>query len=259
MNSTVLITGASAGIGRALAFAFAARGFSLVLVARNEKNLRLLQNELAGTQTTVLSCDLTKPDAPAKLFRRTIELKLVIDILINNAGYGSRGNFTGLPLQRETGQIELNIRALTELSHLFGSKMALRKHGAILNVASVAGFMPGPYMATYYATKAFVLSFSEGLHEELRTNGVHVAVLCPGRTESDFARNAGFESGGKSPSRLMPMASAASVADYACRKFLAGKTVIIPGRLNRVIVSVLNFLPRIVRRKLTGRWNFRKS
>src|SRR3954464_10704270 len=201
MNTT-LITGASTGIGAAFARKLAARGRNVLLVARSEDKLIALCNEL-GRLTSIraqyLALDLQQPDAGVQLFEETKKRELEIEMLINNAGFGSMGDFAKLDLNRELEIIQLNVRALVDLTHRFIGPMRERKRGTIINVASTAAFQAVPYMATYAATKAFVLSFSEALWEENRPHGVHVMALCPGVTETNF-----FEAarGRKPPARV---------------------------------------------------------
>src|SRR5262245_15925048 len=193
MNTT-LITGASSGIGAAFARKLAARGRNVLLVARSEDKLIALCNEL-GRLTSIraqyLTLDLEKPDAAAQLFEETQKRELEIDMLINNAGFGSMGDFSKLDLNRELEMLQLNIRALVDLTYRFLLPMRERKRGTIINVASTAGFQAVPYMATYAATKAFVLSFSEALWGENRSHGVRVMALCPGVTASTFLEASG--------------------------------------------------------------------
>src|SRR5216684_3698261 len=188
MNTT-LITGASSGIGEAFARKLAARGHNLLLVARSEDKLITLCNELGRARSIraqYVAIDLSEKDAPARLFEETKSRDLQIDFLINNAGFGSMGDFAKLPLDRELNMIDLNVRALVELTHRFLQPMRERKGGTIINVASTAGFQPVPFMAVYAATKAFVLSFTEALWEENRPLGIKVMALCPGVTETGF-------------------------------------------------------------------------
>src|SRR5207245_7756759 len=188
MNTT-LITGASSGIGEVFARKLAARGDNVLLVARSEDKLMTLCNELGrinSIRAQYVAMDLSQPDAPARLFAEAQKREMEIDLLINNAGFGSMGDFTKLDLVRELNMIDLNVRTLVELTHRFLQPMRERKRGAIINVASTAGFQPVPFMATYAATKAFVLSFSEALWEENRAHGIHVMALCPGVTETNF-------------------------------------------------------------------------
>jgi len=188
MNTT-LITGASSGIGAAFARKFAALGRNVFLVARSEDKLITLCNELgrvSGVRAQYFALDLTEPDAPARLFEETQKRELEIDMLINNAGFGSMGYFDKLDPEREVEMIDLNVRALVDLTHRFLIPMRKRNQGTIINVASTAGFQSVPFMTTYAATKAFVLSFSEALSEENRPFGVRVMALCPGVTETNF-------------------------------------------------------------------------
>src|SRR3979409_570606 len=187
MNTT-LITGASSGIGEVFARRLASQGDNLLLVARSEDKLINLCNELGRTKSThaqYVAMDLSEPDAPARLFEETTNRGLEIDFLINNAGFGSMGDFAKLDLQPERNMIDLNVRALVELTHRFLIPMRQRKNGSIINVASTAAFQPVPFMATYAATKAFVLSFSEALWEENRPLGGKVMGVCPGVTDTN--------------------------------------------------------------------------
>src|SRR5436190_3610246 len=188
MNTT-LITGASSGIGEAFARKLATQGHDLLLVARSEDKLIALCNELGlnhDVRAQYYVADLSQPDAPVRLLEATRERNLEINLLINNAGFGSMGEFAQLDLERELNMIDLNVRSLVALTHLFLQPMRERKSGSILNVASTAGFQAVPFMATYAATKAFVLSFSEALWEENRPYGIEVMALCPGVTETNF-------------------------------------------------------------------------
>src|SRR6185436_19047767 len=188
MNTT-LITGASSGIGEVFARKLAARGRNVLLVARSEEKLITLCNELGRSnniRAQYVALDLSKPESAEQLFQEAKRRGLPVDMLINNAGFGSMGEFGNLDLARELNMIDLNIKSLVELTHRFLQPMVVRKQGAIINVASTAGFQPVPFMATYAATKAFVLSFSEALWEENRPHGVHVMALCPGVTETNF-------------------------------------------------------------------------
>src|SRR2546423_10592465 len=188
MNTT-LITGASSGIGEAFARALAARGHNLLLVARSGDKLITLCSELGRVRSIHcqhVALDLSKPESPAQLFQETQTRELEIDSLINNAGFGSMGDFTTLDLERELNMIDLNVRSLVELTHRFLVPMRERKSGSIINVASTAGFQPVPFMATYAATKAFVLSFSEALWEENRPLGLKVMPISPGVIVTTF-------------------------------------------------------------------------
>jgi short-subunit dehydrogenase len=190
-NQTALITGASAGIGRELAKLFAKDGYSLVLVARTASRLNLFADELQrqfSISARTFALDLVAASAPQSLFDQLTRENIAIDVLVNNAGYGKLGAFAEVAAEESLGQIQLNITALTHLTKLFLGPMLQRKSGKILNVASTAGFQPGPLMAVYYATKAYVISFSEALANELNRSGVTVTCLCPGATDTEFQK-----------------------------------------------------------------------
>lgn len=253
-----LITGASTGIGFEMCKIFAALGYDLVVVARTEKHLKNLHKHMSPLITvTDIAMDLSNPKAAAQLFAKTKKAKIHVDVLVNNAGFGSSGEFVTLPLDRELQQIDLNMRTLTELCHLYGNEMVKKKSGKILNVASTAAFQPGPYMSVYYATKAYVLSLSEGLHEELKPKGVQVSVLCPGATVTEFANTAGMENSRLFSSKLMKPAQAEDVAIYGVRKFMKGKTIIIHGLKNKLLMQGNRFSPRFVVRKIAAYLNRR--
>ena len=195
-RETALITGASFGIGLELAHLFARDGAELVLVARSRERLEALAGELRrayGTSAHTLCEDLSDPAAPPRILDSVRERGFVIDVLVNNAGIGARGQFAALDLERQLAMLQVNLCALTHLSRLFLPPMLARRRGAILNVGSIAGFLPGPGMAVYYATKAYVLSFTEALAEEVRGSGVSVTLLAPGPTATGFARTADME------------------------------------------------------------------
>src|SRR5476651_2384342 len=188
-NETVLITGASSGIGLELAKCFAADGCRLILVARNREAMEKLAEEFRlenKVEMIVLPADLSLPETPKRIFEKLSAQKISVDVLVNNAGFGAHGPFVETSLPRQLEMLQVNITALTELTGLFLPGMLGRQRGGILNVGSVAGFLPGPNMAVYFATKAFVLSFTEALAEELRGNGLKISVLCPGPTVSNF-------------------------------------------------------------------------
>jgi short-subunit dehydrogenase len=247
MNSrtAVLITGASGGIGYEFANLFAKDGHDLVLVARNADRLNKVANELSqGRSISVktVPLDLSTPAAPQSIFNELQREGIAIDTLINNAGFGKYGNFSDIPIDESLGQIQLNVAALTALTRLFVGPMIERRAGKIMNVASTAGFQPGPGMAVYYATKAFVISFSEALANEVKEKGVTVTCLCPGVTDTDFQDRADMRN-----SRLLrlgrPM-DAATVALDGYRALMSGKVLEIPGFLNRLIAQSVRFSPR---------------
>jgi uncharacterized protein len=249
MEETVLITGASSGIGLELAKCFAADGCRLVLVARNTDALATLAAELRlqhGIEIRVLTADLSLPETPGKIFNELSVQKVSVDALVNNAGFGLQGEFAKLPLQRQLEMIRVNVTALTELTGLFLPEMIRRKRGGILNVSSVAGFLPGPNMAVYYASKAFVLSFTEALAEELRDSGVTVNALCPGPTETNFSNVA---RGQKARCLQSSKMSAETVARVGHAAFHKGKAISIPGWKNKLLVLTTRIAPRQIIRK----------
>lgn len=249
MNTT-LITGASSGIGEAFARKLAARGRNVLLVARSEDKLIALCNEL-GRLTSIraqyVALDLQQPDAPLQLFEETKKRELEVEMLINNAGFGSMGDFGKLDLEHELKMIQLNVRSLVELAHRFLGPMRERKRGTIINVASTAGFQPVPYMATYAATKAFVLSFSEALWDENRAHGVHVMALCPGVTETNFFEAAGID---RPPMRTVQTPE--EVVETALRALNRKKSLVISGWANWFVVEAERFVPRSAVVKVAG-------
>jgi short-subunit dehydrogenase len=242
---TVLVTGASSGIGAELARAFARGGASLVLTARSVDRLEALATELRAAHSvpvSVVAADLGAPDGVARIVDRLQRDGVLIDVLVNNAGYAGFGPFTETAWAEEAGMLQLNVLALTELAKRLLPGMVARKRGGILNVASTAAFQPGPLMAVYYATKAYVLSFSEAIAEELRGTGVTVTALCPGPTESGFQARASMEA-----SRLVKgkrLMDAATVAKAGYEGFRRGATVVIPGFQNRLLAQSVRFTPR---------------
>lgn len=241
MNSTALITGASSGIGLDLAHVFAADGHDVVLVARSEEKLRALAKELEakhGITATVIVADLAKRDTPQQIF----VVAPPVDILVNNAGFGTSGMFAETSLGAELDMIEVNVAALTHLTKLFLPPMLERRRGRILNVASTASFQPGPLMAVYYATKAYVLSFSEAIAEELRGTGVTVTALCPGPTATGFQKTADL--GSEALLKVMKPVSSMEVARAGYRGLMRGKRVVIPGMKNKLGVQSLRVSPR---------------
>jgi short-subunit dehydrogenase len=243
---TALITGASSGIGLELASLAAQDRHDLVLVARQRERLESVGRGLAeeyGVRVSVLAKDLTDPSAPADIGRELSERGIAIDALVNNAGVGVYGFFSETSLDRELEMIQLNVVALTHLTKLVLAGMRERRRGRILNVASTAAFQPGPIMAVYYATKAFVLSFSEALASECTDTGITVTALCPGPTRTEFEGRAG------SPEEIMVrkkgfVMSAANVARDGWRGMKAGKRVVIPGFANRFLVQAERVTPR---------------
>jgi len=250
MNTT-LITGASSGIGEVFARKLAARGRNVLLVARSEEKLITLCNELGRSNSIRaqhVTMDLSQTESPARLFEEAEKRGLTVDMLINNAGFGSFGDFTKLELERELNMIDLNVRSLVDLTYRFLVPMRQRKQGAIINVASTAGFQAVPFMSTYAATKAFVLSFSEALWEENRPHGIRVMALCPGVTETNF-----FEAarGQKPPARVAQTPE--DVVETALRGLARGKSHIISGWSNRAMTEAERLAPRDLVTRLAGR------
>jgi len=242
---TALITGASGGIGYELAKLFAHDHYDLVLVARSAAKLAQFADELQrqfGVSAKPIALDLTASPAPQFLFDQLQREGVTVDVLVNNAGYGVLGEFAEIPLEETLGQIQLNITALTHLTKLFVAPMLERHSGKILNVASTAGFQPGPRMAVYYATKAYVISFSEALANELQGTGVTVTCLCPGATDTGFAKRAGNDQT-LLFKQLRPM-DAKTVARDGYRALMAGKTLAISGFRNWLIAESVRFSPR---------------
>ncbi len=252
---TVLITGASSGIGLELAKCFAAEGSNLILVARNRAALEQLAGELRRQhqiEVHVLKADLARPESAQEIFAQTGRAGLTVDVLVNNAGFGLHGEFAELPLARQLEIIHVNVTALVALTGLFLPGMVQRRRGGVLNVGSVAGFMPGPRMAIYFASKAFVQSFSEALNEELRGSGVAVSVLCPGPTKTNFSQTA---RGYRQHEIQSPKMSAVAVALAGLRAFRRRQCVCVPGALNKLLMSAPRLLPRAGVRQLVGKVN----
>jgi short-subunit dehydrogenase len=241
---TVLVTGASGGIGLALAQEFAAAGYDLVLTARSEDKLRAAAQDLEKrfqVKATAIAADLELAETPRALVDELRRRGLTIDALVNNAGFGLQGEFVKQPLERVLQMIQLNVSALTALSGLLLPGMVERGRGEVLNLASTAGFQPGPLMAVYYATKAYVLSFTEAIANELAGTGVVVTALCPGATQSGFSSSARM--GG---SRLFArgVMDPAEVARVGFRALKRGQPVVIPGTMNKMLTASVRFAPR---------------
>lgn len=243
--STALITGASGGIGYELAKLFAKDHYNLVLVARSSGKLAQFADELQrqfGISAKAVALDLAAPPAPQFLFDQLQREGIAVDVLVNNAGYGVCGEFAEIPLEENLGQIQLNVTALTALTRLFLASMRERRAGKIMNVASTAGFQAGPLMAVYYATKAYVISFSEALASELEGSGVTVTCLCPGATDTGFQKRAATENSVLFR-KLRPM-DAKTVALDGYRGLMAGKTLVISGFRNWLVAESVRFAPR---------------
>jgi short-subunit dehydrogenase len=250
-----LVTGASSGIGAELARVLAARGHSLVLTARREERLLALAAELRekhGVEAEALGFDLEDPAAPQALFAAVEGRGLTIHTLVNNAGFGLRGRFATLPADEQAAMVEVNVAAVTKLARLFLPGMIERRRGGILNVASTAAFQAGPYMAVYYATKAYVLSLSEALHEEAKPHGVTVTALCPGPVPTEFSARASLQMTRLVKMRAMTL-SAAEVARAGVEGYEAGRAIVIPGLANRIGALGARLGPRALARKIAGK------
>lgn len=243
-RETVLITGASSGIGLDLAKVFAANKFEVILTARNQARLDALARQLEkehGVYAHVIVADLADTEGPHQIFSEVTRRGLPVHNLVNNAGFGVYGEFRRNRLEDELQMIQVNITALTHLTKLALPGMLERKSGRIMNVASTAGFQPGPLMAVYYATKAYVISFSEAIANELKSTGITVTCLCPGATATDFAVRADMEK-----SRLFNLGSMSSlaVAKAGFKGMIKGKTLIVPGVKNKLLAQSIRFSPR---------------
>lgn len=236
-----LITGASSGIGYELAKIFSARGHPLVLVARQREPLQKVADELGGNAVKILARDLSERNAPREIFDHLQRENIFVSVLVNNAGFGRNEFFADTALAEQLEMIDLNVSALTHLTHLFLQPMIARREGKILNVASTAAFQPGPAMSVYYASKAFVFSFSYALAEELEKKGITVTTLCPGPTQTGFQKRAGrFHS--QKMLRFWTM-SAEAVAQQGFEGLMKGKRVVIPGWLNKLGYFFAKHLP----------------
>lgn len=254
-TETVLVTGASSGIGLELARCFAADKSNLVLIARNTAALEKLAAELRqehGIKVDILTADLAWSESAARIFSDLKGRGITVDVLVNNAGFGLHGTFVDLPLKRQLEIVSVNVSALVELTGLFLPGMIQRKRGGILNVGSVAGFVPGPHMAVYYASKAFVLSFSEALHEELRGTGIQITNLCPGPTESNFSQVARSHHTRKAQAKKM---TSAAVAKIGHADFRRAAHISVPGVSNKVLATIPRVFPRAFVRRMVGNYN----
>jgi uncharacterized protein len=242
---TALITGASGGIGLELARLFARDHYNLVVVARKTEKLEELKRELTaahGIQVHVLTVDLALPDSAMIVFNQLNRENLIPDCLINNAGFGDFGFFWETNWQKTAEMIQLNITTLTQLTRLILPQMLKNKNGRIMNIASTAGFLPGPLMAVYYATKAYVLSFTEALANELNGTGVQICAFCPGPTTTGFQEAAGMS--GARLKRLKAMMPAAAAAHYGYHSMFKGKSIILPGFFNKLTPVMVRLFPR---------------
>jgi uncharacterized protein len=253
MLPTVLITGASSGIGFAFAHVFARQQHNLILVARSQDKLQQLSQELSsqyGIQASVFSCDFTDKAAPQALFDWVQQQNLSVDVLVNNAGRGDYGEFASSDWEKNESMILINVLALTHLTRLFLPAMISRKSGKILNVASTAAFQPGPRMAVYFATKAYILSFSEAIAAETEDAGITVSTLCPGPTQSNFISEARMDKiallaeGGASK-----LPTSAAVAEFGYKALQKGQVVAVYGLYNQLLTFSTRIAPRGLLRK----------
>jgi short-subunit dehydrogenase len=249
-TKTAIVTGASSGIGEEFARQLTQRGYRVVVVARRRDRLEAIAKEIAavGGSTEVIEADLSKPDGVAMIVERLG--KGDVDMLVNNAGFGINGQFGAVPVERELEEIDLNVRALTELSHAAIKAMRPRQSGTIINVGSTGSYQPVPYMSTYAATKAYVLYFSEGLHEEAKKYGVTVTCLCPGGTRTEFQQVAGVNEASLPRGSFMGPAPVVKAALDGAKK---GRGIVVPGMMNKTTANLNRFLPRSTVRKIAGR------
>jgi short-subunit dehydrogenase len=249
-----LVTGASSGIGYELTKVLAREGHDLALVARSADQLEKIAADLRddfGVRALVVAADLADPDSPDQICARLREADFTVNVLVNNAGFGTMGRFARSDTAAQVDMVGVNVTALTHLTRLYVAEMVERGDGRIMNVASTAAFQPGPFMAVYFATKAFVLSFSEALAEELRGTGVTVTALCPGPTLTGFQKRAGMERapvGGR-----MVTGDAASVARAGYAGLMKGRRVVIPGLFNRAGTILPRFFPRGLATRIVAR------
>lgn len=245
MGKTALITGASSGLGLEFAHIHASKGDNLVLVARSQDKLEALKLALENEfkiSVTVMVKDLSDQYAPKTIYDELQQKQITIDYLINNAGFGDYGFFAECDWEKQLEMINLNVTALTYLTRLFLPQMIKNKFGKILNVASTAAFQPGPTMSVYFATKAFVLSFSEAIANELKDTGVTVTALCPGATETGFKAAAAL--GGSNLFKGNGIAGSKDVAEFGYKAMMAGKTVVVHGIVNSLMAQSVRFAPR---------------
>ena len=258
MSKTALITGASTGIGYELSKVFAQNKHNLVLVARSEEKLNevaLELNKLYGVEAHTIAIDLSRREAPWKIFEELQQKKIDVEFLVNNAGFGLGGSFMNTELETEVNMMDLNMIALAQMSKLFGAEMVKRKSGRIMNVSSTAAFQPGPFMNIYYATKAFVQSFTEALAFELKGTGVSVTALCPGATVSEFQNRAEIQDIKLVKMHPFGLMKADVCAKKAYKGMMKGKRIVITGFRNRMGVQSVRTSPRALVTWLTGKIN----
>ncbi len=262
MKNYALITGASKGLGLEFAKLFAKDGYPLVIVARSEALLAKLKEELINNyhvKVVVITKDLSNPSSASQLYNEIKNKKIRIDYLINNAGFGDYGYFLDSSVDYQINMINLNITTLMQLCYYFGNDMRQNKFGKIMNIGSIASFFSGPFMATYYATKAFVLSFSEALSKELKEDGITVTTLCPGTTATNFFNNASATSDKTNLLKHMHPAKPESVALYGYKKMMKNKVVAIAGAKNRLAVFMNRFISRKFSRNIVYKIQKKRS
>jgi hypothetical protein len=245
-----IVTGASAGIGREFARQLARKGYALVLVARRLEVLEELAADLAaryGVETDALSADLTTTEGVAAVSTRLAAGD--VDMLVNSAGFGTIGEFHGLSAEREMAEVDLNVKALVALNHAALGPMVARRSGTVINLASLGAFQPCPYMATYVATKAFVLHFSESVHEEVRPHGVTVTALCPGFVATEFQQASGVD---LEEVRTFGLQTPKQVVSAALKGAADGRAIVVPGALNGIMSQTSRITPRFLTRKVSG-------
>jgi len=247
MKKVALVTGASAGLGVEFARQLSKRGHRLVLAARRKDRLDALAKELGNARAVAI--DLSKPNAAARLITDLEAAGEQVELLVNNAGFGLIGRFAELDAKRERQMIDLNVGTLTDLCRAVAPQMIKSRSGAILNVASTAAFQPGPKMAVYFATKAYVLSLTEALHEELKPHGVRVSCLCPGPTHTEFGQVAGFGGNGAFDHVAM---NAAEVVEQGLAGLDKNQAVVVTGWINKIVAASTRFAPRSLVRKIAG-------
>lgn len=258
MSKSVLITGATTGIGYELAKLFAKDKFDIIIIARNEVKLKETAEELQkefNVNVKFISKDLSDRNSAKEIYNKLKDENISPDVLVNNAGFGSHGAFSESDPDNDIDMINLNITSLVTLNRLFLNDMLKKNSGRIMNVASTAAFQPGPYMAVYYATKAFVLSFSEAVSEELSGTNVTVSCLCPGPTETEFQYRAGIKETKMMNRRSFTVMTAEEVAKTGYKKMMKGKRIIIPGFTNKAGVLFVKLFPRKIISKITRSLN----
>ncbi|MDR0767293.1 MAG: SDR family oxidoreductase [Methanosarcinales archaeon] len=251
MKKTALITGASSGIGYEYSKIFASHGYDLVLVARNEEKLKAVKAELEGQHDIsafVIAKDLSQKDAAQEIFEQTEHEGIEVNVLVNDAGFGDYGRYADADWKKQYDMVQVNVLALMQLTKLFLPQMLQRKEGKILNMASIAAFSTGPYMSVYYASKSFVLSFSDSLATELKGSGVTVTAVCPGPTDTGFEKVAG--SGTRKLFDTTKRATPDKVALFAYRAMMRGTIIAIPGLKYKVTAVGQRFLPKSIVRAI---------